>query len=124
MPKKKTSKRPAAIGEDPFEAMLTTKPAARPGRRRKTPAGTTPKTGAKPASPPKVRATFHLSKDLLEEARDTVVALSGPPVRLTLAELAETALRREVARLKKKHNGGEAFPPRGGDLRGGRPIGS
>ena len=124
MPKKKTPKRPSSIGEDPFDAMLTTTHRARPGRRRQAPAGTTPKTEAKPASSPKVRATFHLPKDLLEEARDTVVALSGPPSRLTLAELAETALRREVTRLKKKHNRGEAFPPRGGDLRGGRPIGS
>jgi hypothetical protein len=71
-----------------------------------------------------VRATFHLPAALLEEARDTVVALSGPPTRLTLAELAETALRREIERLKQTYNGGEDFPPRDAELRGGRPIGS
>src|SRR5207249_4602889 len=37
----------------------------------------------------KVRATFNLPRELVEEARDTVVALAGPPHRLTLAKLAE-----------------------------------
>ena len=72
----------------------------------------------------KVRATFHIPGELLEEARDAVVALSGPPARLTLAALAEEALRRELKRLKKAYNEGHDFPPRSGDLRGGRPIGS
>jgi post-segregation antitoxin (ccd killing protein) len=72
----------------------------------------------------KVRATFHLPHELFEEARDAVVQLSGPPVRLTLAALAETALRRELDRLKRAHNQGEAFPRRRVGLRGGRPIGS
>jgi hypothetical protein len=72
----------------------------------------------------KIRATFHISADLLDECRDTVVALSGPPERLTMAQLAEDAFRRELDRLRKKHNDSERFPPRSGDLRGGRPIGS
>lgn len=75
-------------------------------------------------APSKVRATFHIPKDLLEQARDTVVALSGPPTRLTLAALAERALRAELDRLKKKHNKGANFPAREADLKGGRPIGS
>jgi hypothetical protein len=70
----------------------------------------------------KLRATFHLPEALFEEARDAVVQLSGPPVRLTLAGLAETALRRELDRLKKLHNGGKDFPRRKGELKGGRPI--
>lgn len=72
--------------------------------------------------PQKVRATFHLPADLFEEARDAVVYLSGPPTRLTLAALAENAIRRELNRLKKQHNDGESFPRRQEALRGGRPI--
>lgn len=114
-------RRRPAIGRDPLDALI---PAA--------PTGTTPHAvregqdvSALPAGPQgKVRATFHLPAALLDEARDAVVALSGPPVRLTLAELAETALRREIDRLKATYNGGEDFPPRAADLRGGRPIGS
>jgi hypothetical protein len=72
----------------------------------------------------KVRATFHLPAQLFDECRDAVVYLSGPPVRLTLAALAEEALGRELARLKRKHNSSKRFPRRVGELRGGRPIGT
>lgn len=70
----------------------------------------------------KVRATFHLPAELFEEARDAVVFLSGPPNRLTLAAFAESAISRELKRLKKLHNNGEPFPKRQEDLKGGRPI--
>ncbi len=70
----------------------------------------------------KLRATFHISTELLEELRDVVVALSGPPDRLTLSDLAESALRREVQRLTRLHRSGKPFPKRGQGLRGGRPI--
>ena len=72
----------------------------------------------------KIRSTFHLPEELLEEARNAVVFLSGPPERLTLASLTEKALEKEIGRLKKKFNNGEDFPQRDGELRGGRPIGS
>jgi len=71
---------------------------------------------------PKVRATFHVPADLFEECRNAVVFLSGPPERLTLAELAENALRRELERLSRRHNAGKAFPQRRSELTGGRPI--
>ena len=71
----------------------------------------------------KVRATFHLPAELLEECRDAVIHLSGPPVRLTLAALAEEALGRELARLRRKYDAGKRFPKRQSELRGGRPIG-
>lgn len=71
----------------------------------------------------KIRATFHLPEQLFEEARDAVVYLSGPPVRLTLARLAENALRRELARIRKAYNDGRQFPRRRSALRSGRPIG-
>lgn len=70
----------------------------------------------------KTRATFHLPLSLVEEARNATVALSGPPLRLTLAKLVEDGIRHEVERLRNEHNSGAAFPQRDGDLVGGRPI--
>jgi hypothetical protein len=70
----------------------------------------------------KVRATLYLPADILEEARDAAVHLAGYPVRLTLTKLAENALRAELDRLKRLHNGGLDFPRRDEDLKGGRPI--
>lgn len=70
----------------------------------------------------KVRATFHIAADLFEQCRDAVVYLSGPPLRLTLAGLADEALRRELARLQRTSNHGDPFPPRQSELKGGRPI--
>lgn len=73
-------------------------------------------------SPRKVRATFHLPAALVEEARNATVALSGPPVRLTLARLVEDGVRGEIDRLREQHNAGEPFPERAAKLVGGRPI--
>ena len=70
----------------------------------------------------KVRATLYLPEDLLDEARNAVVHLAGNPVRLTLTKLAESALRSTLQELKDRYNGGEDFPPRAEDLKGGRPI--
>jgi len=75
----------------------------------------------------KVRATFQVPADLMNEARNTVVALSGPPYRLTLAKLVENALRRELDRLRAERGGthrGQEFPQREEEVRSGRPIGS
>jgi len=70
----------------------------------------------------KVRATIYLPRDLLDEARDAAVHLAGFPARLTLTKLAENAFRSELLRLKVQYNGGQDFPPRDEELRGGRPI--
>ena len=78
-----------------------------------------------PASPPHptcVRATFHLPYDLVEECRDTVVALSGPPHRMTMAKLLRTALRPRLKQLRDEFNKGERFPRRAENLLGGRPL--
>jgi len=124
--KPKPTKRRATIGADPLDAIVPAQAATKASRRGLALAGTTPRKEPppKPRKPQKVRATFHLPLDLFEEARDAVVYLSGPPVRLTLATLGEGALRRELDRLKKEHNRGKAFPKRDEPLRGGRPIGS
>lgn len=71
---------------------------------------------------PKVRATLYISANVLEEARNAAVHLAGNPARLTLAKLADTALRAELRRLKETYNHGQDFPPRDADLQGGRPI--
>ena len=70
----------------------------------------------------KVRATLYLPADLLNEARDAVVYLAGYPTRLTLTKFAEVAFRDELARLKDRYNGGQDFPNREDELKGGRPI--
>jgi len=75
-----------------------------------------------PSPTPKVRATLYLSSDLLDQARNAAVHLAGFPARLTLAKLADNALRAELQRLKEQYNNGQEFPPRDGELHGGRPI--
>jgi hypothetical protein len=74
------------------------------------------------SEPPKVRATLYLSAEVLNAARNAAVHLAGYPARMTLTKLAEEALRRELDRLKERYNGGQDFPDRTEDLRGGRPI--
>ena len=77
---------------------------------------------ARVSSISKVRATLYLSADVLDEARNAAVHLAGFPARLTLAKLADNALRAELQRLKAQYNHGQNFPPRDADLQGGRPI--
>lgn len=71
----------------------------------------------------RVKLSGYLLEEVAEEARDAVVALSGPPVRLSMSRLVESALRRELERLRKEYNEGEAFPARDEDLRPGRRVG-
>jgi hypothetical protein len=71
----------------------------------------------------KARATFHLPAELLEEMRNTVVALSGPPHRLTMSKLAANALRRELDRLRRESGGPRrAFGQRAEEVTRGRPV--
>jgi centromere-binding protein ParB len=73
--------------------------------------------------PAKGRVTADVDADVLDRARNAVWQLTGPPERLTMAELVEQAVRREVERLEAKHNDGVPFPPRSAQLRAGRPLG-
>lgn len=102
------NRRRASLDHDPLDLVLGVPPRAT-------------REGAVPIGR-KTRATFHLPVSLVEEARNATVALSGPPVRLTLAKLVEDGVRREVERLREQHNAGEPFPARSADLVGGRPI--
>ena len=54
-----------------------------------------------------------IEPELLERMRNAVDFLAGPPERLTLTKLANTALEREVTRLEKKYRKGKPFPDRG-----------
>lgn len=72
----------------------------------------------------KVRATFHVYEDTLDQAKNAVVMLMGPPLFLTLSDLLDEALREKVVELQNAHNNGQLFPSRAGNLRGGRPLGS
>ena len=67
-----------------------------------------------------------VSPDLLEALRDCVVALSGPPERLTVSAFVENAIRRELQRLRRKENAGKPFRRRkaGVRVRSGRPVAS
>ena len=118
---KKTTKHRSSMGANPLDALVPVRAAAKASRRGLAPAGTTPPTKT-PLRTPKERATFHLPVSLVNGLRDAVVALSGPPLRLTLAKLAEDALQEKLQELTKAHNKGKAFPPRSAELVGGRPI--
>lgn len=123
-----TTKRRPTIGADPLDALLSApRPTTRPApAKSSTPSRKAPKAKkeAEPQAAPSrlLKATYNVPADLVEETRNAVVALSGPPVRLTLSGLVETALRRELERLRKAHNGGEPFSGPGTALRGGRPL--
>lgn len=104
------AKRKSALGGGYRSAVM----AARAGE---TAAPETGSTTRKPVTRPK--ASFYLLPDVLERARDTVDFLSGPPLRLTLTQLVEDAINREVDRLAKAHHKGKPFPTRSGRLRPG-----
>lgn len=123
------------LGEAPASSAAAPRAARRgprpdsPARPRKTARQDAPglanARGAAPVLPPRGRSqrvTFHLPAELVDEARNAVVALAGPPVRLTLARLVADALRRELDRLNKAHHAGKPWPRRAGELVGGRPI--
>lgn len=60
-----------------------------------------------PRGPRKVRGTFLLPRDLLEELRDAAYW-----ARQSLARIAERALRRELVELQQNHNQGHRFERR------------
>jgi len=70
----------------------------------------------------KVRATYYLSKDVNDRARDAATALMGPPSFETLAAIVERGVAAEVKRLEKAHNKGKPFPVRADELKGGRRL--
>ena len=120
------------IGRDPLDALLTPTVAApketpAPATRKaSTPSRKTEKAVVPPSTPTassrSTRVTYALPADLVAETRNAVVALAGPPERLTLSGLVVSALRKELERLRKAHNAGEPFSGSGKALKGGRPL--
>lgn len=126
--KESKNSRRKTIGQSPLDSLLSP-PTLSTTKNRRTRAATknVPDTSAESRSrsnATKVRATFHLPADLVDECRNAAVWLAGPPERLTMARLAEDALRRELDRLRQQHTKGKPFPLRSSELRGGRPIGN
>ena len=119
-----STKRRPTIGENPLDALLAPPRPAPEKAAPKPPKA--PRKAEKATEPPPpsriVKATYNVPVDLVEEARNAVLALMGPPVRLTLASLVESALRRELDRLRKTHHNGAPFEGPGRALRGGRPL--
>jgi hypothetical protein len=110
-----------ALGDDPLDAVIPSSGESEQQqnqRARVSQPTSTPSSRSAPARVQKTRATFHLPVALLEEARDIVYWVPG----LTMANLTEEALRREIRRLKDIRNAGEDFPTRESDLKRGRPV--
>src|SRR5262249_35213799 len=70
----------------------------------------------------KHKATFYIDAELFEEVRDAVYALSGPPEQMTLARFATDAFTAHLKRLRQKHNDGDPFLARGGELSPGPRV--
>jgi hypothetical protein len=70
----------------------------------------------------KVRSTLNLDYALNEAMRNTVFALSGPEVQMTLVRFVEDAVAEHIKLLERTYNDGKPFPPRRGPLRSGRPL--
>jgi len=72
--------------------------------------------------PTKVRATLYLSRDLWHEARAAALDIGSQGKEpATLSSLFDEALARELARLRRKHNGSRPWAPHRARLPGGRP---
>jgi len=77
---------------------------------------------AREAPSTKAKLSVNLPSDLIEEVRDAVDALGGPPYRLSMTAFAENALRAELERLKRAETEGEKFPSRTGPLKPGPRV--
>lgn len=70
----------------------------------------------------KQKVNARISAALLDEVRDCVVALSGPPHGFTMDQFAEEAYRRELERLKRAHHAGQPFARRPYNPKPGRRV--
>jgi hypothetical protein len=62
--------------------------------------------------PPHHRPAFRLPAGLLDEVLDAIADLEDSPLRLTLSQFEENAVRAELRKLREEHNDGEPFPRR------------
>lgn len=70
----------------------------------------------------KQKVNARIPAALLDQVRDCVVALSGPPHGMTMDQFAEEAYRRELQRLTREHSSGHTFPARPYDPKPGRRV--
>lgn len=70
----------------------------------------------------KTKASFLVPTEIYRQARDAVAYLGGPPLYLTLAQLAEDALRDRLKYLWDHYNQGRPFPRFTGKVKTGRPL--
>lgn len=111
------------LGANPLDAMI---PKAAPKAARANDAASPLKKDGRELAEEgstKKPSTFHVDIELLAEVRGAVVACAAPPLRLTMTDFIDRALRTELARLRKEQNGGKPFAPVLGLLRSGRRIG-
>lgn len=59
------------------------------------------------------RVSFYLAPEVVAELRGAADALSGPPHFANVSAVTESALRRELERLRKLYNAGKPFPSAG-----------
>jgi len=71
-----------------------------------------------PSDSETVRMTFHVDKETAERLRNAVYWTATP---VTLSGTARDALRAAANQLEEQHNGGEPFPDRDEELKGGNP---
>lgn len=64
--------------------------------------------------------SMRIDREIAERARNASHSVPG----LTLTRLTNDALRRYVASIEKRYNGGEPFPERSADLPRGRRVGA
>ena len=97
------SRRRAALGSDPLDALVPDTPAESSREEGKVKARG-------------IRATFHLPVELFDLTPDAAYWTPGP----TLSGLCEASVRSEIAHLE--HKRGEPFPKRATDLKLSRPV--
>ena len=97
--------------EPKAEAVERPKPANADRQRRTVPIVVTP-----PEKLGKQKLTVHLESSLAERVKNA--AYWNP--RLTIAGIAEQGIRLAIERFEREHGG--KYPPREGELIGGRPI--
>ena len=94
------------IGVNPLDALIPPQ----------SPVPVAPEMPARVPTSVKERLTVHLSVQLIDRVKNVVYWTPG----MTLAAFAESALENAVDEMERDR--GERFPPRNGELKGGRPM--
>ena len=74
------------------------------------------------AAVPKGRITLSMDDPVIEEARNYVLARSGPPWFMNMGKFGNDAFRLLLQLRRDEENNGKAFPPVEGALPQGRPM--